>query len=353
MPLAFQCASAMEASILSTRPTISSTVRKPSLAMCWRICSAMKKKKLTTCSGWPVKRARKHRVLRRDADRAGIQVALAHHDAAHGDQRRGGEAEFLGAEQRGDHDIAAGLQLAVGLHLDAAAQIVEQQHLLRFGEAKFPGQARMLDRTQRRSAGAAVVAGDEHDIGVRLGDARSDRAYADFRDELDGDARLRVHVLQVVDQLRQIFDGVDVVMRRRRDQSDAGDGVARFGDDLVDFVAGQLAAFAGLCALRHLDLQLVGVDQVVGGDAEAAAGHLLHGAAAQIAVGVALEALFVFAAFAGVRHAAEAVHGDGQRFVRFLADGAEAHGAGGEALDDFLGRLHFFEAGSACRRTSA
>ncbi len=56
---------------------------------------------------------------------------------------------------------------------------------------------------------------------------------------------------------------------------------------LVDLVAGQLAAFAGLCALRHLDLQLVGVDQVVGGDAEAAAGDLLDGAAAQIAVGVA------------------------------------------------------------------
>ena len=44
---------------------------------------------------------------------------------------------------------------------------------------------------------------------------------------------------------------------------------------LVDLVAGQLAALAGLGALRHLDLQLVGVDQVVAGDAEAARGHLL------------------------------------------------------------------------------
>jgi hypothetical protein len=85
-------------------------------------------------------------------------------------------------------------------------------------------------------------------------------------------------------------------------------------------VAGQLTAFAGLCALGHLDLELVGVDQVVGGDAEAATGDLLDGAAAQIAVGVGLEALFVFAAFAGVRHAADAVHGDGEGLVRFLAD---------------------------------
>ena len=47
---------------------------------------------------------------------------------------------------------------------------------------------------------------------------------------------------------------------------------------------GKLAALAGLGALGHLDLQLVGVDQVVGGHAEAAGGHLLDGAAARVAV---------------------------------------------------------------------
>ena len=158
--------------------------------MCSRICSAMKKKKLMTCSGWPVKARAQDRILGGDAHGAGIQVALAHHDAAHGDEGHGGKAELLRAEQRGDHDVAAGLQLAVGLHADAAAQIVEQQHLLRFGEAEFPGQAGVLDGAERRSAGAAVVAGDEHHVGVGLGDAGGDRADADFRDQLDGDARL-------------------------------------------------------------------------------------------------------------------------------------------------------------------
>ena len=42
------------------------------------------------------------RVLRRDADRAGVEVADAHHDAAERDQRRRREAELLGAEQRAD-----------------------------------------------------------------------------------------------------------------------------------------------------------------------------------------------------------------------------------------------------------
>ena len=57
-----------------------------------------------------------HRVLRGDADRAGVEMALAHHDAAGRDQRRGGEAEFVGAEQRAHHHVAPGADAAVDLH---------------------------------------------------------------------------------------------------------------------------------------------------------------------------------------------------------------------------------------------
>ena len=200
-----------------------------------------------------------HRVLRRDADRAGVQVALAHHDAAERDQRRGREADLLGAEQRGDHDVAAGLELAVGLQHDAAAQVVHHQRLVRLGDAELPRQARVLDARERRRAGAAVVAGDQHVIGVRLRHARGDRADADLGHQLHADPRGRVRVLQVVDQLREVLDRIDVVMRRRADQADARRRVADAGDVVVDLLAGQLAAFAGLRALRHLDLQLVGV----------------------------------------------------------------------------------------------
>ena len=77
-------------------------------------------------------------ILGGDAHRAGVQVALAHHDAAHGHERRGREAELFGAQQRGDGHVAAGLQLAVHLQAHAAAQVVEYQHLLRFGQAQSP-----------------------------------------------------------------------------------------------------------------------------------------------------------------------------------------------------------------------
>ena len=102
---------------------------------------------------------------------------------------------------------------------------------------------------------------------------------------------LRVDVLQIEDELREIFDRVDVVVRRRRDERHARRRVAHARDDRVDLVPGELPAFAGLGALRHLDLQLVGVDEVVRGDAEARRGDLLDRRCAGVAVGVAYEAL--------------------------------------------------------------
>ena len=154
-----------------------------------RASSATKKKKLTTCSGSPAKRRRSTgswvaiptgQVLRWQA-RIITQPRR--------DQRRGREAHLVGAEHRRDDDVAAGLQLAVGLHPDARAQVVQHQRLLGLGEPDLPGDARAVDRGQRRGAGAAVVAGDQHVVGVALRDAGGDGADAHLGDELDRDPR--------------------------------------------------------------------------------------------------------------------------------------------------------------------
>jgi len=42
-------------------------------------------------------------------------VTFAHHDAASGDQRRSGEAELVGAQQRADGHIAPSAQAAIDL----------------------------------------------------------------------------------------------------------------------------------------------------------------------------------------------------------------------------------------------
>ena len=94
----------------STRPTISSKVRKPSCRHQLAHFLGDEEEIVDDVLGLAGEALAQHRVLRRDADRAGVQMALAHHDAAGGDQRRRREAELVGAEQRTDDDVAAGPQ---------------------------------------------------------------------------------------------------------------------------------------------------------------------------------------------------------------------------------------------------
>ena len=135
-------------------------------AMISRSSSAMNVMKLTTCSGLPANflRSTGSCVAMPTGQVLRWQTRIMMQPDATSAAR--GEAELLGAEQRGDRDVAAGLQLAVGLDADAAAQVVHHQHLLRLGEAELPRDAGVLDRRERRRAGAAVVAADQHDVGL-------------------------------------------------------------------------------------------------------------------------------------------------------------------------------------------
>ena len=142
-------------------------------------------------------------------------MADPHHDAAEGDERRRREAELLGAEEGRDDDVAPRLELAVGLEDDAAPEVVQDEDLVRLGEAQLPRDSGVLDAREGRGARSAVVAADEDDVRVRLGHAGRDRPDPGLGDELHADPGLRVRVLQVVDQLGEILDGVDVVVRRR------------------------------------------------------------------------------------------------------------------------------------------
>jgi len=110
---------------------------------------------------------------------------------------------------------APGAETAVDLDHDAAAQPLAHQRLVGFGKPDFPWGARVLDRGEGRGAGAALEACNGDVVGARLRDARGHRADADFGNQLDRDLTVRIDVLEVVDQLRQILDRIDVVMRRR------------------------------------------------------------------------------------------------------------------------------------------
>ena len=64
-------------------------------------------------------------------------------------------------------------------------------------------------------AGSAVIAGNEHRLRACLGNACGNGTNARLGDELDGNISVFVGAFQIVDQLCQILDRVDIMVRRR------------------------------------------------------------------------------------------------------------------------------------------
>jgi hypothetical protein len=197
------------------------------------------------------------RVLRRDANGTRVEVALAHHDAAFDDQRRGREAELVAPSSA---PITTSRPVFICPSTCTAMRprrrLSTSVCCVSASPSSHGDPACLID-----DSGEAPVPpswpGDRDVVRLGLRDAGGHRTHADLGDELDRDRRARVRVLEVVDELRQILDRVDVVMRRRRDEAHARHRVAQLRDVLGHLVTGQLAAFAGLGTLRHLDLQLV------------------------------------------------------------------------------------------------
>ena len=73
-------------------------------------------------------------------------MTRAHHDAARHDERRRREPELLRAEQGGDDHVATRFHLAIDLHDDPVAKLIEHEDLLRLGQAELPRRAAVLDR---------------------------------------------------------------------------------------------------------------------------------------------------------------------------------------------------------------
>src|SRR5260221_4133934 len=85
----------------------------------------------------------------------------------------------------------------------------------------------MLDGLQRRGSCASILPTNLDIVGMGLGDTRSNRANTDARNEFDADTRPRVNLLQIIDQLGQVFDAVYIMMRRGGDQRDLRGGVGQ------------------------------------------------------------------------------------------------------------------------------
>ncbi len=222
------------------------------------------------------------RVLGGNAHRAGVQVADPHHHTAHGHQGRCGKAKFLCPQHTGDHHVTARHQLAVRLQYHLVPQPVHNQGLMGLRHPQFPGKASVVDGISRRRPGAAVKGGHQYHLGPGLGHACRHGSHPGLAHQLHGNPRPGVGIFQIIDQLCQILNGINVVMRGRGNEPHTGGGMAGLGYPGVDLAPGKLAALPGLCPLCHLNLNLLGADQVAGGHPEPSGGHLLDGGTAVV-----------------------------------------------------------------------
>jgi hypothetical protein len=139
------------------------------------------------------------------------------------------------------------------------------------------------------------------------------------------------------------------VVGRRGDQTDTRGGVAGSSNLGGDLVAGQLTALTRLSTLCHLDLKLVGVGEVGGGDTETSGGDLLDGRAHGVAVLQRGATLEIFTTLTSVGLATEPVHGHGDGRVGLHRDRTVRHSASNEAANNLGPRLDLVDGdGVAC-----
>ena len=157
---------------------------------------------------------------------AGIQVAFAHHDAAFHHQGCCGKAKFIRTQKCANRHVATGFHLPIGLHTNAATQAVQHQRLLCFGQANFPWAAAMFDGRPWRCACATIVPRNYHMVSLALGHTCGNCAHTHFGHQFHTDVSMRCHVFQVVNQLRQVFNRINIVVRWWRNQAHTGHRVA-------------------------------------------------------------------------------------------------------------------------------
>ena len=154
-------------------------------------------------------------VLGGHTHRTGVSVALTHHHAAQYDEWQCTKREFVCTKHRHDNNVFGGFQLAVGLQAHLVAQAVYDQCLLSLCQSYLWRNACKSHAAGRTGACSSLGTAYDDEVGFGFCYTRSNGSHSALRYEFHTHGCCRVDVLQVEDELRQILNRVDVMMRRR------------------------------------------------------------------------------------------------------------------------------------------
>ncbi len=127
-------------------------------------------------------------------------------------------------------------------------------------------------------------------------------------------------------------------MRRWRNQGNPGRGITKFGNNFIHLISRKLSSFAWFCALRDFNLEFVGINKVVVGHPKPAGSDLFY-----FTVFKGSKPFGIFPTLAGITSSADGIHGNGQRLVGFLADGAIRHRPGNKTFHNVLDRFNLVD----------
>ena len=150
-----------------------------------------------------------------DANVAGAVLALATNGAADGDHGHGRESDTIRAKAHHLDHVAPALHAPVAPQLNAVAQPAFDECTMRQPQPDFHRQADVAQGVRARRPRSALVAGQRNDVGAGLGHSHSDDADARYDRNFHGNAGVGVGGLQLIDQLRQVLDGVEIMVVAR------------------------------------------------------------------------------------------------------------------------------------------
>ena len=240
---------------------------------------------------------------------------------AEGQKRRRADVARVRAERDRLHEVGRRTYRARRDDGNVVAYPLFAKARIHARERKFDGNAHIVADTGGRGARAAAEPVDGDDVRPAPRDAAGDRRAVVHRRDLHDDGLFVTRRLfQRIDELAEVFDRIDVVMRRGRNGVHPLRDHAGGGNGVGDLAAGQVPADARLRALPHLDLDRSRGLEIVFKYPEPARRDLHDGV-----LSVFIE-IFMQAAFARVVIDAEFFRRPRERFVRVVGDRAVTHG---------------------------
>ena len=282
------------------------------------------------------------RILCCHTHRTGIQITYTHHHASHGYQWCGGKTKFLCTQNGCDGNITTAHQLTVCLDTDFISQTIHDQCLVCFGKSQLPWKSCIVDRTSRCCTGTSVITGDQDNLCTGFRYTGCNRTYPCFRYQFDRNSCLLVGIFQVINQLCQILDGVNIVVWRWGNQAYPWCRMSGLGNPRIDFSTRQMTTFTWFCALRHLDLYLLGTGQIFAGYTKSSGCHLFDCRASVVCSSGCRQTFITFTTLTGIGFAMEMVHGNGQCLMGFLRNGTIGHRTCLKSGDNVFHRFDFF-----------